>query len=332
MHIPDGFIDGATSAGAAVAAVGGLGASLRAGARTLQDKHIPLAGLTAAFVFVLQMLNFPVAAGTSGHLLGGALAAILLGPALGITAVSVVVIVQALLFADGGVSALGLNVFNMAVVTSLVAWIVFRLVVMALPKKPPMVLLATMTAAWASVVASSVLFSFEYGLGGRGGVDTGTVFGAMVGVHALIGIGEGLITATVVGAVMAVRADLVKGVQNYDMGVPSPTALGKRTVTGFVVAGLVVAALLVGVVAPIASGDPDGLERVAADTGFLATAEDHAVGGPFADYGLAGVENEWIGTLAAGAVGTVVTFGVGLLLVGVVRRTRRSEEQAVRSP
>src|SRR3990170_2165566 len=119
MHIPDGFINGATSLGAGVLAAGGLGAALRRGSRTLKDRQIPLAGLVAAFVFALQMLNFPVAAGTSGHLLGGALAAVLLGPSMAVVAVSVVVIVQALLFADGGVSALGLNILNMGLLPAL---------------------------------------------------------------------------------------------------------------------------------------------------------------------------------------------------------------------
>lgn len=324
MHIPDGFINGVTSAGAAVVAAGGLGASLRAGARALRDKQIPMAGLTAAFIFALQMLNFPVAAGTSGHLLGGALAAILLGPSLGVTAVAVVVIVQALLFADGGVSALGLNVLNMALITVVVAWPLFRTLVRVLPKKVPMALIATMVAAWASVVASSIGFAIQYALGGNGGVDIGTVFGAMVGVHALIGIGEGLISAAVVGAVVAVRPDLVAGISGYELVGDGAHTPSKRTLTGFVAAGLAAAFALVAFVAPIASPNPDGLEKVAEDTGFIEVAEDHPIGGPLADYGVSGIDNERLGTILAGVVGTVVTFGVGLVLVGASRRRRAS--------
>jgi cobalt/nickel transport system permease protein len=330
MHIPDGFVNGATSAGAAVVAAGGLGAALRSGARTLKDRQIPLAGLSAAFIFALQMVNFPVAAGTSGHLLGGALAAILLGPSLGITVVAVVVIVQALFFADGGVSALGLNVFNMAVLTTLVAWAVFRGLMRLLPKTAPSLIGATMIAAWASVVASALGFVLQYAIGGRGGVATGTVFGAMVGVHALIGIGEGLITVAVIGAVMAVRPDLVRGAEAAGMRQVAVTAgPSRRAVAGFVAAGLAVAVALVVFVAPLASPDPDGLERVATDTGFGGTAEDHPIGGPLADYGVAGVSNERLGTIVAGTVGTVVTFGVGMLAVAVVRR-RRSDVDAPR--
>jgi cobalt/nickel transport system permease protein len=325
MHIPDGFIDGATSAGAVVVAAGGVGAALRAGGRSLKEKQIPMAGLSAAFIFALQMLNFPVAAGTSGHLLGGALAAILLGPTLGITVVAVVVIIQALIFADGGIVALGLNVINMAVITALVAWASFKSVMKVLPKRTPSVLGATMVAAWASVVASSLGFVLQYSIGGNGGVDIGIVFGAMVGVHAVIGIGEGLITATIVGAVLAVRPDLVTGVAPYGMVRHTDSVPSRRAMWGFVAAGLVAAFALVAFVAPIASPDPDGLERVAEDTGFIVTAEEHPIGGPLADYGVAGVDNEWLGTLVAGVVGTVITFGVGLVLVGLARR-RRAEE------
>jgi cobalt/nickel transport system permease protein len=327
VHIPDGFINGATSAGAAVVAAGGLGASLRASARRLLDKQIPMAGLTAAFIFALQMLNFPVAAGTSGHLLGGALAAILLGPTLGITAVSVVVVVQALLFADGGVSALGLNVLNMAIITAAVGWLVFRGIMRLLPKKAGSVLVASMAAAWASVVASSMAFTLEYAIGGQGGVDLGTVFGAMVGVHALIGIGEGLITAAVVGAVVAVRPDLVSAIGSYDIHMER-TSSNRGAASGFVAAGMIAAFVLVAFVAPNASPDPDGLERVAADTGFIETAADHSIGGPLADYGVEGIDNEALGTIISGVVGTVITFAVALILAGIVRRTRGSDAQS----
>lgn len=286
MHIPDGFINGATSAGAVVVAAGGVGAALKTGARTMKDRQIPLAGLTAAFIFALQMLNFPVAAGTSGHLLGGALAALLLGRALGITVLSVVVFVQALLFADGGLSAIGLNVFNMALITALSGWFVFRSLMRFLPKHNASVMVATMIAAWASVVMSSLGFVFEYGLGGQGGVDLGVVFTAMIGVHGLIGIGEGLITATVVGAVLAVRPDLVTATASYDLRRETQHGPSRRAISGFVAAGFLAATTLVVLVAPLASSAPDGLERVAADTGILDAAKANPIGGPLADYGL----------------------------------------------
>lgn len=321
MHIPDGYINLVTAAGAGVVAAGGLGASLRKTNKELGERQIPFAGLTAAFVFALQMLNFPVAAGTSGHLLGGALSAILLGPWLGSLAVTVVVVLQALMFADGGIAAIGLNVLNMAFVTSLVGWVTFRGLLKLLPKRGPTVMIVSMVAAAVSVVASSLMFVLQYGLGGEGGAPLQTVFQAMVGVHALIGIGEGIITALAVGAVLAVRGDLVKGVSDLDLA-KSNTSPSRRGVVTFVASGLLVAAALVFFVAPIASGDPDGLERVAIDTGFSASAQDHVVGGPLADYGVAGIESERTGTVLAGVMGVGATFGVGLTVASLLRRRR----------
>ncbi len=329
MHIPDGFLNGATSAGTAVLAAGGLGHSIKRAGAYLQDKRIALTGLVAAFIFALQMLNFPVAAGTSGHLLGGALAVILVGPWLGITAVSVVVIVQALIFADGGVSALGANVLNMAIITGIVGWVVFRLLVKALPKSWTGVLVSTFTAALVSVVASSIAFVVEYAIGGRGNADVSTVFTAMVGVHFLIGIGEGLISAATVAAVGASRPELIAGLEDLDMTGKEEKTL-RSGVGGFALAGLAVAALLVLVVAPLASGDPDGLERVAMDQGFSESAEDHAIAdSPLADYGVSGVESESTGTRVAGLVGVLITFGVGASIVGLFVVMRRKSTSSV---
>ena len=321
MHIPDGFINVVTAAGAGVVAASGLGASLRRTGRDLNERQIPFAGLTAAFIFAVQMLNFPVGAGTSGHLLGGSLAAILLGPWLGALAVSVVVFVQALMFADGGIVALGLNIFNMALVTALVGWGVFRFLIKALPRRSPTVMIASMVAAAVSVVASSLGFVLQYAIGGEGGASLQSVFQAMVGVHALIGIGEGVITALAVGAVLAVRPDLVRGVS--DLELPHlATAPSRTSIVAFVTGGLAVALALVLLVAPIASGDPDGLERVAIDTGFIESAQDHPVGGPLADYGVSGIENEQTGAVLAGAIGVGATFVAGLIVATILRRRR----------
>ena len=214
MHIPDGFIDAPVSAAAAVVAVGGIAVCLRRASRELDDRTAPMAGLVAVYIFAVQMLNFPVAAGTSGHLLGGALAAILVGPYTGALAVSVVIIVQALMFADGGLSALGLNIINMAFVTVLVAWPVFRLLVKVLPASKGAWMGAAFVAALLSVPASALAFTLEYALGGTGTYAIGTVLVAMVGTHVLIGLGEAVITALTVGAVLAVRPDLVLGVRD----------------------------------------------------------------------------------------------------------------------
>jgi cobalt/nickel transport system permease protein len=211
MHIPDGFMNAGTSIGATAVAAGGLGLSLRRTAEVLEDRLAPLAGLVAAFVFALQMLNFPVAAGTSGHLLGGVLAAVLVGPWVGAICLTVVLVVQALLFADGGLSALGLNVLNMAFVGGFGGYVVFLALRRLLPATKASVVAASGIAAGVAVVLASLAFTLEYALGGTGGASIGKVAGAMVSVHTLIGIGEGLITAMAVSSVLAVRPDLVHG-------------------------------------------------------------------------------------------------------------------------
>lgn len=300
----------------------------RAGAY-LQENRIALTGLVAAFIFALQMLNFPVAAGTSGHLLGGALAVILVGPWLGIAAVSVVVIIQALVIADGGVSALGANILNMALVTGFVGWGVFRMMVKILPRSWTTVLVSTFTAALASVVASSLAFVIEYAIGGRGNVDVSTVFAAMAGVHFLIGVGEALISAATVGAVAATRPELIAGVKDLDLLHKEKKPL-RAGAWGFAAAGLAVAALLVLVVAPLASEEPDGLERVAIDQGFIDSAEDHALAdSPLADYGASGIEDEATGTRVSGLIGVLITFGVGAAIVGVFVVIRRKSATPV---
>ena len=211
MHIPDGFIDGRTSLVAAVVAIGGIAWCLRKTSATLDDRDIPVVGLAAAFVFAAQMLNFPVANGTSGHFFGGVLAAVLVGPYAGALAVTVVLVVQAVLFADGGLSALGLNVVNMALVGAFAGYGIFFLLRKLLGSTAPSVTLSAGLAAFAAPVLAAVAFVGEYAVGGNDAVSAASVAGAMVGVHALIGIGEGIITALAVGSVMAMRPDLVYG-------------------------------------------------------------------------------------------------------------------------
>lgn len=211
MHVPDGFIDAPTSAAAGVIAAGAVAVSLRGARRELDERTAPLAGLVAAFIFAVQMLNFPVAAGTSGHLLGGALAAILVGPYTGVLCVSVVLLMQGILFADGGLTALGVNVIDMALTTTVVAYAVFRGLVKVLPRTRRSVTVASFAAAVLSVPAAACVFTLIYAIGGTTDVSIGKVATAMIGVHVLIGIGEAVITALTVGAVIAVRPDLVHG-------------------------------------------------------------------------------------------------------------------------
>ncbi|MFH8985051.1 energy-coupling factor ABC transporter permease [Streptomyces varsoviensis] len=211
MHVPDGFINAPVSLAAGAVAAAAVAVSLRGARRELDERTAPLAGLVAAFVFAVQMLNFPVAAGTSGHLLGGALAAILVGPYTGVLCISVVLLMQGVLFADGGLTALGVNITDMAVATTAVAYALFRLLLTVLPRRRSSVTAASFVAALVSVPAAAVVFTALYALGGTTDIAIGKVFTAMVGVHALIGIGEAAITALTVGAVLAVRPDLVHG-------------------------------------------------------------------------------------------------------------------------
>ncbi len=214
MHIPDGFIDGPTSVAGGAVAITGLAVCLRKASETMEDKQVPLAGLTAAFVFAVQMLNFPVASGTSGHLLGGVLAAVLVGPWVGTLCVSVVLTVQCLLFADGGISALGLNIINMAMIGAFGGYAAFFLVKKVVAKTKGGVTLAAGIAAGFAPVLAAIAFTVEYAIGGNDAASVGTVAAAMIGVHILIGIGEGVITAMAVGSVLAVRPDLVWGAKD----------------------------------------------------------------------------------------------------------------------
>jgi cobalamin biosynthesis protein CbiM len=211
MHIPDGFIDIPTSAAFGTLALSGTAIALKKAKSEVDDRTAPMAGLTAVFIFAVQMLNFPVAAGTSGHLLGGALAMVLVGPYAASLAITVVLGVQALLFADGGLTALGLNVFNLSVIAVLVSFLVFKLMVKILPKAKSAIPLAAGIAAFVSVPISASAFTLQYAIGGNGTAPVETVFIAMLTTHLLIGIGEAVITMLTVSAILASRSDLVYG-------------------------------------------------------------------------------------------------------------------------
>ncbi len=223
MHIPDGFIDAPVSLVAGVIAIALVALCLRMSARTLDDRQIPLCGLAAAFVFAVQMLNFPVASGTSGHLLGGVLAAVLVGPWAGALCVTVVLVVQAMLFADGGLSALGLNVINMAMIGAFAGYALFVVIRTVLPASRSGIVVSSGLAAFVAPVLAAIAFTFEYAIGGNDAASVATVGWAMIGVHALIGIGEGVITALTVSAVMSSRPDLVYGARQLTFA-PAVTA------------------------------------------------------------------------------------------------------------
>ncbi|MFB7997692.1 energy-coupling factor ABC transporter permease [Streptomyces sp. NPDC056002] len=340
MHVPDGFINAPVSAAAGVVAAGAVAVSLRGARRELDERTAPLAGLVAAFIFAVQMLNFPVAAGTSGHLLGGALAAILVGPCTGVLCVSVVLLMQGVLFADGGLTALGVNITDMAITTTVVAYLVFRGLVKVLPRKRRSVTVASFVAALLSVPAAAVVFTLIYAIGGTTDVSIGKVATAMVGVHVLIGIGEAVITALTVGAVVAVRPDLVYGARGLHRPLklrvagalvdapdtaPAPVA-ARGSHRKVWITGLVTSLVLAGFVSFYASADPDGLEKVAHDKGIDKKTEKHASdGSPLAGYGVKDVGDARLSGGLAGVIGVGVTVVAGSGVFWVLRRRRTTD-------
>jgi len=209
MHIPDGFLDLKTTITTAVASAGGLGYGVKEIRKKLGDKHIPLLGVTAAFIFAAQMLNFPIAGGTSGHFLGAALAAILLGPWASLLIITVVLAVQCLGFADGGITALGANIFNMGIIGGVLTYyLIFLPLRKTLPKTKRGFLTTSAITAWASVFIASIIVALELSISGTSPLNV--ALPAMAGVHALIGIGEAIITSVVLVGVINIRPDLIR--------------------------------------------------------------------------------------------------------------------------
>ncbi|PMB07476.1 cobalt transporter [Fischerella thermalis CCMEE 5273] len=303
MHIPDGFISPPVAAATGVASVAALGIALTRSRDAFGIKHAPILGLTTAFIFAAQMINFPVAGGTSGHLLGGTLAAIILGnPGAGTICIATVLIIQAVLFADGGITALGANIFNMAVVGVWVGWSLTQTLQRLFGGYRSRLPLAAGIAAAVSVVVAAITCAIELAISGT--APLGLVLPAMTGVHILIGIGEGLITGGVLAYLATVRPDLLPGEQ--------------RQLQGWVVP-VVIVLLISGLLSLVASAWPDGLERVAENLGFINLAEQVrvAVPTPFADYSIEGLGP--IGTSIAGIIGSIVCFAVAFGIAQVVK-------------
>jgi cobalt/nickel transport system permease protein len=340
VHVPDGFLDAPISVATAAVAGAAVAVSLRKARSELDERTAPLAGLTAAFVFAVQMLNFPVGVGTSGHLMGGALAAVLVGPWTAVLVLSVVLAMQALLFADGGITALGTNIVLIGLVTVAVGWTVTKLVLALLPRRPASVVPAAFVGALLSVPVAALVFVGLYAVGGAADLPLQALTATMVGWHVLIGLGEAVITALTVSAVVAVRPDLVYAARDLrpvlelrgaDGRVPGQVSAeadatpdrrrrtGSLVTGGLVAVGLAVTLLLAGVASFFASGSPDGLEYVAEEQGFLDTARDHAFGDlPLADYGDVG----GIPVGLAGLLGVAATVLVGWLVFRLVASRR----------
>jgi len=301
MHIPDGFLDAKTALATGALSAAGLGFALREVRRELPPRRVPLLGLAAAFLFAAQMVNFPVAGGTSGHLVGGALVAALLGPAAAVVVVATVLIVQCFLFADGGVTALGANIFNMGLVATLSGYVVYSLATRLLPGLRGRVA-ALAFAGWCSTVLASIVCAGQ--LAWSGTVAWSVGFPAMAGVHALIGLGEGIVSALVYLAIARTRPDLLP---EHD----APAARPGR-IREFVVLGLLATLGLALFVAPFACPWPDGLDSVAARLGFEHKAMGALLPAPVADYQMPGLASAGVATAAAGVVGALVVFGLAV--------------------
>ncbi len=338
MHIPDGFVDLPVAAATGAVSVGAVAWSVRKTGRNLGERTVPLLGVSAAFIFAAQMLNFPIGGGTSGHFLGALLAVALLGPWAATLTMTVILIAQALVMADGGITALGANVLNMGIVAVFVGYGVLLLLKRLLPRNPTGYLISVAVASWVSVVAASAVCALELGLSGT--IPVGTALPAMVSVHMIIGLGEALISAAVLSAVLVARPDLVR---SFDLpreslrGAGSTRISGKTRIWSFVASAFVVAVALALFVSPFASGSPDGLEKVAetasAEAATVEQQQPEATQvwqlSPLGDYQLPGIQSERLSTALAGLIGTAAIFAVVIAagrVIGHGRARRRRPE------
>lgn len=314
MHIPDGFLNLPVGLSTAVLSAGGLSYAIWRTGRALPKARAPMLGLSAAFIFAAQMVNFPVIHGTSGHLIGASLAAVLLGPSAAVVALSCVLVLQCFMFSDGGVTALGANLLNMGIIAVMTAYATYRAVlVLTGGRYRPA---AAALGGWVSTVVACLACAGQVALSGK--VEARLIVPTMLLSHVLIGIGEALITGMVVGSLEKARPALLER-DEVQSGWGSVLVYG-------VVASLALALF----VSPFACSWPDGLERAAAKLGFSTVAAEPLVKGWMADYRLPVLGEGRLSTAIAGAVGTICVLVLGLV-VGrmVLGRKSAVEEQPV---
>lgn len=304
MHIPDGFLSIFVSIIFWIISLIIISIALKKSKFELAEKQIPLMGVLAAAIFAGQMLNFTVIGGTSGHLLGAALATILLGPWSAIVVMTAVVSIQALIFQDGGLIVLGANIFNMAIIGVLVSNSIYVITKKIFGNKKWGITLSSFLAAWGSIFVASLACAIQLVISGTSPANI--VIPAMAGIHALIGIGEGLITAGAIVFINTTRNDLLN-VSSLD---PSKNK-------GVLVGGFLIAITLA-VLSPLASSHPDGLEWVAEETGFLSFARE-AFFEVIPDYTFPGIHDPSIATIVAGIIGVVIVF----LVVGGLNQRKK---------
>lgn len=294
LHIPDGFLSLPVALLGWLLALAALAYALRQVRGRLGERQVPVMGVMAAFLFAAQAINFPVAGGTSGHLLGGALAAIVLGPWAGLVTMAAVVALQALLFQDGGLLAMGWNVVNMGVLTALSGGAVYALLWRLGGRGRGAVIAAGALGGWLSVQAGAAATALELALSGTTALRV--ALPAMLGIHALIGVGEGLITVGALLVILRTRPDLLLEGQP-ERGV---------SLRAWAACGLLVALILAGLSA-LASAAPDGLERVALDLDFLRRSLDPLFR-VFPDYTLPWVGHPILSGILAVTLGTLTIF------------------------
>jgi len=308
MHIPDGFLSVLVSIILWIISIIAIGYALRRVGQDLGERQVPLMGVLAAAIFAGQMLNFTVAGGTSGHLMGAALATILLGPWAAIIVMTTVVGIQALVFQDGGLLALGANIFNMGIIGVAVSYFTYTTIKKLFGEQRWVLFVNGFVSAWLSIFIASLAAALELAASGTSPANISVP--AMGGIHALIGIGEGLITVGALAFIYTARRDILES------GKTAPA--GGRVVW---VVGLGIA-LLLAVFSPLASAHPDGLEWVAEQKGFLDVAQ-----GPLyeiiPDYVFPGITNEAFATIIAGIIGSLIVFGVALG-VAYMRRAQKA--------
>lgn len=306
LHIPDGFLSTVVSLVFWALTIIAVAIAISKTNKSLGERQIPLMGIMAAFIFAAQMLNFPVAGGTSGHFLGGALAAIVLGPWAGILVMTAVIAVQALLFQDGGLLVMGANIFDMGILTAIIGFGLYRSVSGSANKT--LKLAVAGAAAWLSTMAAALLTALQLWISGTSSLQI--VLPAMLGVHALIGIGEAIVTAAALGFIFQTRPDLLQA-----------ESVAEKGGRGWILAGTLVALAAV-LLAPFASGDPDGLERVAEDLGFLEAGLD----APYQilpDYTIPFLGETALSTIVAGIVGALVMLGM-MVVIGSLLKKRNT--------
>jgi len=297
MHIPDGFLSVPVSILLWIVSIIVIGYALKRVGADLGERQVPMMGVLAAAIFAGQMLNFAVAGGSSGHLIGAAIATILLGPWAAMLVLTCVVSIQALIFQDGGLLVLGANIFNMAILAVTVSYMAYRSVQKLAKSQSWGIFVGGFIAAWLSVEVAALATALELAISGTSPANIAIL--AMGGIHALIGIGEGLITVGALAFIYATRRDLLK------TGESAP-------VRGMMVwvAGLVLV-LFLAIASPLASSHPDGLEWVAEQKGFLETARS-PIYKIIPDYLFPGVSNMTLATILAAIIGVLIVYVVAL--------------------